>query len=388
MRVGMEPLEVYGQERVKSLIERSAAAGLFGNSLLFEGPYGVGKERMAFWFAGLLLCESGASCGSCTPCRKALRLTHPDLLWMIPAPGEDGGSGDEDGEGSEKQSEREKFLASAREKKREEYFFIARSHRPLGHSAESMRQLISWCAKKPFEADRKVVIIRDADSMAPGIANLFLKLLEEPPRDTVLILTSAMPHRLLPTVLSRCMRYRFPSVEEHTIAAALREYRELAHERASLLSRLAQGSLLRAVELADGEDKGREEALRIFGLAALGKITQCYDVVSHHARSGGEPLERLLSFMVLVTRDLLVLAEEGGEDHVVNLDLIEKMKKLEGKWERQRMGELILELERIKSDLRYHVNQELALWKAIDAVRACLHEGDPFPVPGTAAKKI
>lgn len=371
----MEPLEVYGQDRVKSRIERSVSCGLFANSLLFEGPTGVGKERMAFWFAGLLLCESGASCGRCPPCRKVLRLTHPDLKWMIPAPGEESGSGDEEGEGGEKQSEREKFIASAMEKKREEPFFVPRSHRPLGHSAESMRQLISWCAKKPYEADRKVVIIRDADSMAPGIANLFLKLLEEPPRDTVLVLTSPMPHRLLPTVLSRCMRYRFPSVREEKIEAALTQYRSIAPERAAFLARLAQGSLLAAVELADSGDRGREDALRLFGLAAVGKMAECYDFVSQYARRGAEPLEQLLSFMVLVTRDLLLLAEGGGEDHIVNVDLIEKMMKLEGKWSAEGMGELILELEKIKSDLNYNVNPELALWKAADAVRGCLLEG-------------
>jgi DNA polymerase-3 subunit delta' len=373
--MAMEPLEVYGQTEVKARIERALGASLSANSLLFEGPYGVGKERMAFWLARLLLCEAGRSCGRCLPCGKVLRLTHPDVRWMVPAPGEDSGAGDGDGEGSERQSEREKFLTAAMEKKREEPFFVPRSQRQLGHSADSMRQLIAWCAKRPFEAERKIVIIRDADSMAPGIANLFLKLLEEPPRDTVLILTSAMPHRLLPTVLSRCMRFRFPSVGENTIAEALVAYRGLSRERASLLSKLAQGSLLRAIDLADGQEGGREDALRLFGLAATGKAAQCYDAVLASARAGGEPLERILSFMILVTRDLLVRAEGGGEDRLVNIDLIDKMKKLEGKWDRGRMGELILELERIRDDLRYHVNQEVALWKALDAVMACLHDG-------------
>ena len=174
----MEPLEAYGQEKIKGLIEKSVTAGMLGNSILFEGPFGVGKERMAFWLAQLILCDSGSGCGRCAPCRKVVRLSHPDLVWMIPAPGREAASTGGSGDGQRKQSERRKFLLGAMESKREEPFFIPESNRPLGHSAESIRQLLSWCSKKPFEADGKIVIIRDADSMAPGIANLFLELLE------------------------------------------------------------------------------------------------------------------------------------------------------------------------------------------------------------------
>jgi DNA polymerase-3 subunit delta' len=378
----MEPLEVYGQENVRELIDRSIRSGLFGNSILLEGPFGVGKDRMAFWLAQVILCESGKGCGGCVPCKKVVRLTHPDLKWMVPAPGSDAAPVEEDSTGTRnrKQTEREKFIVSAMASRRDEPFFVPRSSRPLGHSAESIRELLSWCSKKPYEADRKVVIIRDADMMAPGIANLFLKLLEEPPLDTVLILTSAMPHRLLSTVLSRCSSYRLQLVDDQHIKSALREYRGVEGEKASLLTGLAQGSLLRAVELVDRDDELRAEALKLFGIAAVGRIRECYDFLieslsNRYGRNRSELLDRTLFFMVLVLRDLLILEEGSDESAIVNADLMDKMRKLGGKWEKSRLVELILELEKIRRDLRYNVNPDLALWKALDSVRAGLHEG-------------
>jgi DNA polymerase-3 subunit delta' len=382
----MEPLEVYGQEGIRDRLLRSVRSGLLGNSLLFDGAFGVGKERTAFWLAQLVLCEQGTACGGCTPCRKVLRLTHPDLHWMVPAPGEVGGQAGGDEEGTGKRSEREKFVESAMESRREEPFFVPTSHRQLGHSASSIRQLISWCSKRPYEAERKVVIIRDADRMAPGIANLFLKLLEEPPVDTILILTTALPHRLLPTVLSRCLVYRFPLVERRLIERVLGKYRGVPRERAAVLARLAQGSLLRAIELAGGDDDLRGEALRVFGIASIGRIGECYDIIEDSpgggsGRNRSEVLDRMLFFMQLVLRDLMLFAEGGGEESVVNIDLVEKMRRIGDRWDRRRMGELLLRLERIRSDLEYHVNPDLALWYALDSIRTALHEALPLAEP-------
>lgn len=377
----MEPLEVYGQETTRNLIERSLRSSAFGNSVLFEGPYGVGKERLAFWLAQFILCATGDACGTCTPCTKVIHLTHPDLRWMIPAPGTETGTTENDEKSSRgrKQTEREKFLAEATEQKRDEPFFIPRSNRPLGHSADSIRRLLAWCAKRPFEADRKVVIIRDADMMAPGIANLFLKLLEEPPLDTVIILTSAMPHRLLSTVLSRCISYRFPVVDDHHVIAALDEYGGIRGEKAALLARLAQGSLIRAFEFGNEDDEVRQEALKLFGKAAVGRVRECYDILisslsSRYGRNKADMLDRTIFFMVLVLRDLLLLAEGGDEKDMVNVDLLERMRKLTGKWDKKRISELVLELEIIRRDLKYNVNLELAFWKILDSVRTCLYD--------------
>ncbi len=383
----MESLDTYGQEGVCESLRRAAGAGLLGNSILFEGAFGVGKERTAFWLAQLVHCEHGTACGACTPCRKVLRLTHPDLLWMVPAPGEGAGSDGTDGEeGSRRQSEREKFVESAMESRREEPFYIPRSHRPLGHSAASIRQLIAWCAKQPYEAERKVVIIRDADRMAPGIANLFLKLLEEPPLDTILVLTTALPHRLLPTVLSRCVVYRFPLVEGDRIEAILREHRGVEKERAEVLARLAQGSLLRAIELADGDDELRDEALRVFGVASVGRAEECYGIVEDALKGGAgrnrsEVLDRMLFFMQLVLRDMILFAEGSGDEPIINVDLIEKMQRIGDRWNRDRMGELLLRLERIRFELGYHVNPDLALWYVLDSIRTALHESRPLTEP-------
>ena len=78
---------LYGHEEFRDRLRESLQRGALPSSLLFTGPRGVGKQRLALWLAQLLLCErAGAPCGECRHCKFALDLTHPDLHWFFPRP--------------------------------------------------------------------------------------------------------------------------------------------------------------------------------------------------------------------------------------------------------------------------------------------------------------
>src|SRR3954466_10891609 len=84
----MPLIDLYGHDDLKSRLARAAESGSLPASLLFHGPRGIGKQRLALWLAQLLLCEkpSAQPCGACTQCRFSAKLTHPDLHWFFPRP--------------------------------------------------------------------------------------------------------------------------------------------------------------------------------------------------------------------------------------------------------------------------------------------------------------
>jgi len=192
------------------LLDRLRAAVLRGNlpaSLLIQGPRGVGKQRIALWLAQLLVCQDrgpAAPCGHCQGCRFTLDLRHPDLHWYFPRPR----LKDPD----DMAAVRDDYAEAIAERAADQGLYAA----PDGmHSifVGTTRVIVQQAAMSPAIGTRKVFIIGDAERMVPqegreDAANAFLKLLEEPPANTTLVLTSSEPGALLPTVRSRVVSFR------------------------------------------------------------------------------------------------------------------------------------------------------------------------------------
>jgi DNA polymerase III subunit delta' len=212
---------LYGHEGIRNRLAGAAASGRLPQALLFEGPRGVGKQRLALWLGQLLLCEapqSGGPCGSCRSCRLALSLQHPDLHWFVPL------------ELSKKGADAEKQVDLVEEALAEE--MAARREAPLygapsglaAHGIASVRLLLRRLMLTPAMASRKVFIVGDAERLvaqqgADAAANALLKALEEPPADTVFVLTAAEPEALLPTILSRVVRVRVARVPDSVVTS-------------------------------------------------------------------------------------------------------------------------------------------------------------------------
>src|SRR6266850_1137651 len=197
---------LFGHEGVKNRLAGAVASGRLPQALLFEGPRGVGKQRLALWLAQCLVCEKGG-CGECQACRLVATLQHPDVHWFVPL------------ELSKKGADADKQVELVAEALAEE--MAARREQPMyqapqglaSHSIAAVRLLLRRLALTPALARRKVFIVGDAERLTPqrgmeDAANALLKALEEPPADTVVVLTAADPEALLPTILSRVVRVR------------------------------------------------------------------------------------------------------------------------------------------------------------------------------------
>jgi DNA polymerase-3 subunit delta' len=215
-----------GHETVKSMLGGAVSAGRLPQAILLAGPRGVGKQRVALWLAQLLTCErpvGGEPCGACTPCRQVLTLQHPDVHWFVPL------------EISKKGADADKQVDLVAEALAEE--MAERRERPLydpfattsggglaSHPIAAVRLLLRRVALTPAAGPRKIFIIGDAERLIPQLgtedaANALLKVLEEPPADTTLILTAADPHALLPTILSRVVLVRVARLSDTVVAA-------------------------------------------------------------------------------------------------------------------------------------------------------------------------
>src|SRR5258706_87072 len=193
-----------GHERVKTRLGGAHASAKLPQALLFAGPRGAGKQRLALWLAQLIHCEASRAepCGECRPCRLVVSLQHPDVHWFVPI------------ELGKRGSDAEKQVDAVADALAEE--MTARREQPLypplaglaSHPVAAVRLLLKRLALTPAMGTRKVFIVGDAERLIPQLgtevaANALLKALEEPPADSVIILTAADPNALLPTVLSR-----------------------------------------------------------------------------------------------------------------------------------------------------------------------------------------
>jgi DNA polymerase-3 subunit delta' len=210
-------IDIYGHELLRERLAESVSAGTLPASLLLQGPRGVGKQRLGLWLAERLLCtEEDPACGHCRACRYVRELTHPDLHWVFPRPR----LRDAD---SDLQQVRDDYAEATAERASTSGLYAAPSGSE-GIYVATVRSLVQRASMAPAMGNRKIFIVGDAERMVPQegadmAANAFLKLLEEPPADTTIILTSSEPGALLPTIRSRVVAVRVPFVADAAVRA-------------------------------------------------------------------------------------------------------------------------------------------------------------------------
>lgn len=263
---------VFGHETLKNRLAGAIASSRFPQSALLSGQVGVGKQRIALWVAQALLCEqtsAGHPCGRCTGCTRVSTLSHPDLHWFIPIPRPKG----QDPAKQVEEAESSLAEAMAERRKKSQY------GRPDGmdsHSIASVRLLQRKVILTPAIARKKVVIVGDAERLvvqesSPEAANAMLKVLEEPPADTVVLLTVADPQALLPTIRSRLVPIRVGPISDEAVRQYLSTEADPLVTGAALDRRvlLAEGSIGRAI-WADTDTEKADRAAEAF-LSAVAK---------------------------------------------------------------------------------------------------------------------
>jgi DNA polymerase-3 subunit delta' len=238
-----------------------------------------------------------------------LRLQHPDLHPIAPFPGKTSrGRLVEDGEeGSVDEVVDKKLLAVFAEKAADPYVSVLLP-RARDILIGQIRVLTNQASRMPFQSARKVFVIFHADRMNVNAQNAFLKVLEEPPADTHLLLTSEREGALLETIQSRCQHIAFQPLSETDIEDALQTRHPELGEAAPLVSRLAGGNLRQALELSEMDWNALQD-LAVSYLAECARLDPL-ELEAYHTKLlssdfGGPPVS--LGTLQLFLRDVALI---------------------------------------------------------------------------------
>ncbi len=281
--------DILGHERVKKILKKALQKKKIPNSMLFCGPEGVGKEEMAFVLAKAINCErkKDDACETCLSCRGINARNFPDVMLIHP-------------EGNV-------------------------------IKIEQMRTLRKIAYLKPMVGKKRVFIVTEAEKMTEEAANSLLKVLEEPPLFSYVILVTHNPFIIMSTIKSRCQILNFPPVSRENIRKVLME-KGYEEEKARVISSFVRGNLKQALGL-DWEDiqEKREQAWMLF-LSLINKenfplFLRRY-AFSYKALVK-EEWEKILEMLSSFCRDLVLLKEKSDVDMLMNPDYEEKIRKTE-----------------------------------------------------------
>ena len=370
-------MEVFGHADVRRDLARAVARDELPGSLLIHGPPGVGRQTLARWLARLLVCqlpEADGPCGECRACRLALDLQHPDIHWFFPLPRPKGASSPEK-------------LADALEEarfeglgeRRDDPLYQPPGDEPVGLYLAQVRTLRRLGSTRPAMGSRQVFIVGNAELLVPQeasqeAANALLKVLEEPPPATTLILTAAEPEALIPTIRSRLLPVRLRPFPETEVRRFLQERTDADADVIRLAARLGRGSIGRALAfLPDGEDGSRADGLRRKARdwleAALAPSSTRRFAAAHAERPAGArgAFGETLDFLGLWLRDLAAVAA-GAEDEVVDADAMDTLRELAGRVRSEAIPAAIERVERARDAGRINANPQLTLASLLTAL--------------------
>jgi DNA polymerase III subunit delta' len=291
-----------GHEQAETALIEAHAAGKLPHALLIAGPRGIGKATLAFRLARYLLADSGGAApglfGPAKPSSLAIPEDHP-VFRRVAA----GGHAD--------------LLTVERERD------PRRKERLRGEIVvEDTRAVAEFLRLTPAEGGWRIVIVDSADDMNRNAANALLKILEEPPRRSLLMLVSHAPGGLLPTIRSRCRRLGLKPLAEAEVVRLLARYRpDLSQAEARSLAALAEGSIGRALELAAAGGAGLYRKLLelLRDLSAVDAMA-LHGLADRLARADGESayrtiVELLTGFLARMIRQAACQGrgEEGDE---------------------------------------------------------------------------
>jgi DNA polymerase-3 subunit delta' len=321
--------DILGQDRAVEILKRDLSHGRVSHAYLFSGMESIGKKLTALAFAMAVQCDTleHDACGECLVCRKIKAGIHPDVRLYAPV--------------------------------------IKTKGSPAKIYIEQVRALQKEIALRPLEGRKKVFIIDDADVMVDQAANAFLKTLEEPPGDSLLILVTAYPGLLPRTVVSRCRRVHFRPLAQDALERILMNTQDLSRDQAKHGALLSSGSLkgilnLEAQDLIAKRDRFMEWKQG----CDPGNIGSIFEVSERFSGNASEAIA-FVEFLISWTRDMVSTKLRGSEGTLIHGDKAFELAEESG---RKGLGELLRNaeiLEETHGRLRMNLNQRLTLESAL-----------------------
>lgn len=331
--------QITGNERVKQLLRRMLGTGRVPGALLFTGEEGVGKKLFALEIARALNCRAPQGvegCGKCPLCLRMSRFNFPQsqdpddwkrIIWT-----DHGDVG-----------------------------MVVAPKRLL--QVDQMREIEREANFRPFEGKARIFIVDDADKLNDPSANALLKILEEPPPTSHLILITSRPAMLLPTIRSRCQAIRFSPLTTAEIEQHLLRTKLATPAEAGLRARTGNGSIGRALACDLESFKERRDAMLqvLTALVITGdqfrllRLAEAMNEVKHK-----DEFEFGLELLETLIRDALMISFGTGTGKIINGDILPQLQKISERINRGRATSWISRIEELREQLVVNVNRKPA----------------------------
>ena len=315
--------DVLGHERALSIVKAHLANNRFSGAYIFSGPEGIGKKMVAKIIAQELNCldENIRPCETCASCLKIQKEQHPDLHII------------QNGESQIK--------------------------------IEDIRDILKQASFRPYEGKAKVFIIDNAHKLNIESANSLLKVLEEPPKDVLIILITHKPQNIIKTVLSRCKVIKFSPLIRAQLENVLISNYSLDKTSAHFLAYYAEGRLGLALRLKD--TPLLQEKNKIFDAFILSAKPLDRNVMGQSK----EQLQVSLNILASWFRDIYLLKCGLSDKETIHSDRHSDLLKLTSRFSYKQLDDIMLALSESSLYLEKNINSKLLLhnlgahlWKA------------------------
>ncbi len=313
---------VIGHAQPQRFLQAALESGRLAHALLFHGEDRIGKRLVAKVLAQAINCEAAPAlsppdaCGTCRSCHQIDIGSHPDVT-IIQATS---GKGETD----------------------------------------QTREIESRFIYRPLVGSRKIVILDNADLLRQEAANALLKTIEEPPPQSLIILVSAYPECLLPTIRSRCQELRFAPLPIGLVKDLLIRQRRLSDSDAGFLSMVSGGRVGLALE-ANIEDLRAQRAalLELVSRDCLDSVAALFKVAEAIAKS--EYADAALGWLAAWFRDLAIVKVGGDHSRLINSDCLDDLKRLAARLTVEKILELAAFVETLQEGMERNLNKQLTL---------------------------
>jgi DNA polymerase III subunit delta' len=359
--------EFLGNERIVAALRGALRSQRVPHALLFSGPRGVGKFTLARLFAQAANCErlTDDSCGECETCKRIALLADPEKLI------EQGLA--ERGESADAATvERVPLILQTHPDVWALVPDPVRLKSPVARPMLRIGQLRAVQRAAYFQpmGRRRVFILDGAETMRWDVANVFLKILEEPPGSATLILTAPSPYSLLPTIVSRCLQFHFAPLAQSEVENILKEKTGRKPSELKLAAQLAEGSPGLAIEMnVEESSQRRRDALRILEHAARGQgFAQLFAGTSALAKDRDSSFEDQINVFYGLLTDLLELTSGVRQPLLRNVPLAKELEALAKSVDSRWVMRAIAGFDELYAGARRNLNRQLGL----DALAASL----------------
>ncbi|MFA6171608.1 MAG: hypothetical protein WCW77_02350 [Patescibacteria group bacterium] len=349
-----------GNEKVGNFLLKSLLKGSLSGAYIFSGPGDLGKTTAAKFFAKVLLCENVSKPNAKLPCEICPSCKKMDITPRSEGRGKSG----QDGRKGEVR-EKEKIDLSGRHG---DLLIIKKDPEKKNISIGQIREFIRRMSLGSFLGNYKVGIIKDADYLSQEASNALLKILEEPKKKVVIILTAADLDKILPTIISRCQVLNFSPVKASLIHDYLIKERGIGRSQAKNLSRLSLGRPALALKFLEGKNF-QDEYLKVAGSflrilpADLNERLREVDGCFKKKETGQDLVksaERILDIWQGLARDL-ILEERGLSDLIQHEALIDEIRAARKHLDLLKLTKLLAQIKRGREYINANVNPKLVL---------------------------